>query len=524
MNNLHDLLLKKPLADRALEFLLFSSFTLHLLFVLLMLGTAMIAVFFFVHSWMTGYRFELRWDKRVLRIHLAFKSLAVVLGVGPLLIIQVLWSVPFLTAAAILAPFWLGLTGLMIFAFLSLDTLGHKIYVHPVRHLFFGVLGLAALAAIPAVFTGILALMEHPDLWPQVARKGLKADPAFVFHWLMRYLHILGAAALFGGAFHYFFSTRGTRPRHFHLCHWMVVATLFQIVVGVLLLVSVKDRLTPAVTTAVVVGVTAAMLLQGITFYRNPEAEPSRMVSGLVLLPVILVSMLLARQFLQHDKTAPMQAALEMKARTENAASAAFEKTALRQFRTQLATVYDDGETIYRNACAFCHGEGGGGAADAAFLIVPPEKLNAVRADRGYLYLQLAAGVPGSSMPYFTIFDRNKLDALLGYLAGRFHITDVPSAPGSTGDAAAARQVFAGTCATCHGPRGRVSDFGRRLKPAPPDLSRFSLTPDRIFAVITHGYTGTVMQPFGELPEAARWGLVNMIVAMRQEAGSGGTR
>lgn len=516
MNNLHDLLLAKPFSDQAMELLLFGSFALHLLFVLLMLGTAMIAVFFFAHSWLTGFRYELRWDKRVLSIHLALKSLAVVLGVAPLLVIQVLWSVPFLTAASIMAPYWLALVGLMIFAFLSLDILGHKMDVHPLRHLIFGVLGLATLVAVPAVFTAVLSLMENPDKWSLVAGKGFAAEPGLLFHWLMRYLHILGAAALFGGAFHYFFSTSGTQERHYHLSHWMVVATLFQVVVGVLLLVSVMGRLTPAVISAVTVGVFAAMLLLGLAFYRHPETGKRRMASVLVLLPLILVSMLMARQYLQHQAVAPMQTALEAKAQEARRRLAPLQATALRGFQAHLATVYSNGETIYANACAFCHGhDGGGQGSEAATLIVPPEKLNAVRAQRQYLYQVVLKGVPGSGMPYFSVFDQGKLDSLLDYMNASFGSEAPPQPPSRQGDPAAAKKVFAKTCAVCHGQQGQVSAFGGGLRPAPPDLTRYGLTPQRAYAVITQGYDGTVMQPFSDLPEATRWGLVGLLASLR---------
>ncbi|MCB2226026.1 MAG: cytochrome c [Desulfarculaceae bacterium] len=521
MNNLHDLLLAKPFGDGAMELLLFGSFALHLLFVLLMLGTAMIAVFFFAHSWLTGYRFELRWDKRVLRIHLALKSLAVVLGVAPLLIIQVLWSVPFLTAAALLAPYWLGLLVLMITAFLSLDTIGHKIEVRPVRHLIFGVLGLAALMAVPAVFTAVLTLMENPDKWARVAARGLAEEPVLVFHWLMRYLHILGAAALFGGAFHFFFSTKGAEDRHYHLSHWMVVAVLFQVVVGVLLLGSLLDRLTPAIIAAVSVGVAAAMVLVGLAFYRGSEAREGRMKIALVLLPIILVSMLLARQFLQHQAVAPVQATLEARAQTQRALLAPWKASALQGFQAHLATVYDDGETIYANSCAFCHGDGGGGdGPEAASLIIPPERINAVRAQRSYLYQVVARGIPGSGMPYFTVFDRAKLERLLDYMNRQFGMVSPPPAQTHASDPAAAARVFAGTCATCHGTNGKGSAFGRGLRPAPPDLTRYGLTPERAFAVISNGYDGTVMQPFAQLPEATRWGLVSLVQKLRRP-GSG---
>lgn len=517
VNNLHDLLLGKPLGDSAMELLLFSSFALHLLFVLLMLGTAMIAVFFFIHSWFTGYRYELRWDKRVLRIHLALKSLAVVLGIAPLLIMQVLWSVPLLTAAAIMAPYWLGLTGLMIFAFLSLDTLGHKMDVHPVRHMIFGVLGLAALMAIPAVFSAVLTLVENPDKWASVSAGGLGAEPSLVFHWLMRYLHILGAAALFGGAFHYFFSTKGSEDRHYHLSHWMVIAILFQVVVGVLLLISVLKRLTPEVISAVVIGVVAAMLLVSLAFYRNPEAKPRRMRGALVLLPVILVSMLLARQFLQHRAVAPVQAELASRASNLSRRLSPFKEAASRRFSTHLATVYENGETIYANSCAFCHGmKGDGNGSEAANLIIPPEKLNALRIDRGYANQIILKGVPGSGMPYFSVFDRSKQESLLDYLHKQFQLTSKPDLGGRQGDLAAARKTFARTCSKCHGARGEVSGFGRDLQPAPPDFVRYGLMPARAFSIITHGYDGTVMQPFNELPQATRWGLVNLVASFRR--------
>ena len=520
MNNLYDLLLTNPLKNQTLELLLFVFFALHILFVLLMLGTAMIALFFFVHSWLTGYYFELRWDKRVLRAHLGLKSLAVVLGVGPLLIIQLLWSVPFLTAASILAPYWLSLTGLMIIAFLSLDILGHKIKVYPVLHLCFGLLGLTAMLAIPAIFTAVLSLMERPELWNQVAAGGFSVDPSTLFHWLMRYFHIIGAAALFGGAFHYFATTHGDDERHYHLSHWIIVAALFQVLVGVLLLTSVMDQLTAPVITAIGVGVLGTVLLLGFGFYRNPGTRSGKMVSALVLLPVILISMLLARQFLQHDAIAPVQAELEAKADEMRQTLAPLQAAAQQEFKTHLSTVYDNGEVIYQNACAFCHGEDGrGNGVEAGSLIIQPEQLEAVRAEREHLYHALLNGIPGSGMPYFSIFDRPKLESLLDYLEKRFKITSQPALPDHEGDLAAPRAIFSELCSRCHGDNGEVSSFGQGLRPPPPDLRHFGLTPQRAFEVISEGYNGTVMQPFKTLPPETRWGLVRLIAGFRAETG-----
>ena len=294
----------------------------------------------------------------------------------------------------------------------------------------------------------------------------------------------------------------------------MVVATLFQVVVGVLLLVSVQPRLTPAVTAAVTVGVLAAMLLLGVAFYRNPLSGAGRMTSALVLLPVILVSMLLARQFLQHQAVAPLQSRLELQAQKQKLRLEPLQPAAFQGFVAHLATVYDNGETIFANSCAFCHGQDGDGP-EAAGLIVPPEKLNQVRAQRQYVYQMVLKGVPGSGMPYFSVFDRAKLESLLDYLERRFGMTGPIQPFSQPGDMAAAQKVFADTCAKCHGDRGQVSSFGRDLRPPPPDLTRYGLTPSRAFEVVTAGYAGTVMQPFQELPEATRWGLVRLVASLR---------
>jgi len=271
------------------------------------------------------------------------------------------------------------------------------------------------------------------------------------------------------------------------------------------------------VTTAVTVGVFAAMLLLGMVFYRNPDASPDRMKAVLALIPVILVSMLLARQFLQHQAVAPMQARLEARAVQQARLVAPFEETAFVGFREHLATVYSDGKTIYQNSCAFCHGDGGrGDGPEAGRLIVQPEMLTAVRARREYLYRQLTDGVTGSGMPYFTIFDKEKLNSLLDYMERSFGSLSGPPLPQETGDLAAARRSYETTCSTCHGEQGTVSDFGRSLEPPPPDFSQYSLVPERALEIITNGYQGTVMQPFEGLPEATRRGLAYYVLQFRQ--------
>jgi len=83
MNRLSDLLIGNPLPEALLRGLLFTSFTLHMLLVLLTLGTAILALYYFIDS-QYGGRAKVRFDKRIIKTFMAHKSLAVVLGVAPL--------------------------------------------------------------------------------------------------------------------------------------------------------------------------------------------------------------------------------------------------------------------------------------------------------------------------------------------------------------------------------------------------------------------------------------------------------
>jgi len=514
-----DLFLTLPLPEHWLRIVLFVTFGLHLLFVLLMLGTAMIGLYFFLHAWLLGEPGQQSWNGKVVASHLGLKSLAVVLGVGPLLVIQVYYSEAFFTATGLFGYAWLAVIPLLIVAFLSIDAFGHKLGTRPRAHLLFGVLGLAALLTVPAIFTGALSLMERPDLWSGVGSRGLAADGGHVAHWLFRYLHVLGAAMVFGGAFHLFFSSRNNPERAARLGRWILVAALFQVVVGIPLLASVAAPLSPAALAAVTVGVAAVMALIWGFRAQEPEASqpqgPLSAVRLLVLLPVIFAAMLATRQWVQDGALGGVRAeALSARARQAVLLSA-HQPQALAAFKAKLHTVYDNGKTIYEGSCQPCHGENGtGNGATARRLLVPAEDLSALRIDRTYAHKILLLGVPGSAMPYFTVFDRRKLESLLDELDSRFSMLAAPVAKSPVGGEA--RQAWNTTCATCHGQEGEVSAFGKTLQPAPPDLTRLALEPARGLTIITEGYPGTVMQPYRNLPEQVRTDLAALSGQLRK--------
>ena len=81
-----DLFLATPLSQGWLHGLLFLTFGMHLLFVLLMLGTALLGLLFFLRERLSESPGTQLWNARMVHTHLGLKSLAVVLGVAPLLI------------------------------------------------------------------------------------------------------------------------------------------------------------------------------------------------------------------------------------------------------------------------------------------------------------------------------------------------------------------------------------------------------------------------------------------------------
>lgn len=514
MGNLYDILLIKPLPDEWLQGLLFSSFTLHILFVLLTIGTAMLSIYYFIDARWSGNPNELRMDKRILKTFMVHKSLAVVLGVAPLLLIQVGFPVPFFTSVNLLAPFWILILILLIIAFLSFDTLGHKINVHHYSHMVFGIIALVSLIAVPAIFAAVMVTAENPDKWATLINSGYQLREPLAQHWLFRYLHILGAAVVFGAAFHYFFSAKYEIEKR-SLLKWIVAGILIQIILGMMLYISLLKNPDYITNIALLVGIVAAAILLWIAFSVVSKGLSLNIKTVLPVLMIILVSMLLTRKFIQNRTFLPLQKQLEANAAVYNNELKPFERETLDVYKASLNVVYDNGETIYSKSCSFCHGEkADGNGKEARNLSIPPEDLSAIRTTRPYLHSILAGGVPGSAMPYFTVFDRDKLDSLIDYLDKKYHVLSLPDPVHvKISDEALqqAQKIYNQTCSQCHGMDGRGSALSKSFQPQPPDFTVYSLSPERTFNVITKGYLGTAMSSFSSLPAEVRWGLVKII-------------
>lgn len=509
----NDLFNNLPLSENILQPLLFITFSLHILFVLLMIGTALIGFVSYIKEKIYDNTDADRLSGKVMGSHLAFKSLAVVLGVAPLLIIQVLYSEGFFTATGLFSYAWIGVIPLLIVAFLLIEAFEHKMAKGRLINIIFGVAGLGTLLTVPMIFTGALSLMERPSDWQAFASGELIRDADYLLHWIMRYLHIIGASIVVGGAFHLITTARKSSEKNKAVSRWVTAGILIQVMVGIPLMLTIASKLSVEMIIALTIGIIAAMTAMMILFFSANRSEKglTRPLPIVLFVAIALVSMLSARQIHQDNILIDIRkdAQKEISERSEKLSK--YKNAALMQYQRKLETLYDNGKTIYDKSCMPCHGmEGKGDGYAANRLLVKAEDLSAMQGERKYIRGILLNGRKGSAMPYFKVFDKDKIDSLLDEMDTRFQTFAEVEAP-SDEPSADANIVWNRECSTCHGANGEPTDFGRGLSPMPPDFRKLHLDRDRAMQIITEGYPGTVMQPFRNLSEEIRSDLVTIL-------------
>ena len=195
----HDLPLPLPAPAGLLAVLLVLFFLLHILFVNFMVGGSILTLYY-----------ELKGRKNKIYDNLAHaigrtitanKSLAVVLGVGPLLAINTLYTVYFYSANALTGHVWILIVPLVAGAFLL--TYLHKYTWHVLEkykaaHIAIGASATAVFLFVPLIFLTNINLMLFPDKWLVV--KGFFSALALP-NVLPRYIHFMLACLALTGLF-----------------------------------------------------------------------------------------------------------------------------------------------------------------------------------------------------------------------------------------------------------------------------------------------------------------------------------
>jgi cytochrome c len=183
-----------PIPLAAAKLGLVVAFLLHIVFVNLMVGGTLIAL---AAHWRGRREPELLvFAKQLLDTVTVHKSLAVVLGVAPLLFISVAYTVPFYTSSTLIAPAWLSVIWLVTLAFCLLY--GYKFgwstwrLTHPLGHGMLGILAAACFLVIPLIYLTNTNLMLDPAAWAR--RPGFFEAMVGVGNVLPRYVHFMLAS------------------------------------------------------------------------------------------------------------------------------------------------------------------------------------------------------------------------------------------------------------------------------------------------------------------------------------------
>ena len=188
-----------PLPYGVLVVLLIFSFLLHILFINLMLGGSVLTLWYEIK----GLR-KKGYDMLALEIAKTItvnKSIAIVLGVAPLLSINVLYTVYFYSANTLTGLMWISVIPWVAVSFILLYThkyTWHKLENNKPLHIFLLIIAVASFLFIPLIFLANINLMLFPEKWGTIKGFFSALTLPNVFP---RYFHFITASLAVTGLF-----------------------------------------------------------------------------------------------------------------------------------------------------------------------------------------------------------------------------------------------------------------------------------------------------------------------------------
>lgn len=308
MNNIpvpRDIPLPLPAPEPLLVCVLILFFLMHIVFVNFMVGGSLLSFYYEIR----GLRDD-RYDhlaKEVAATITANKSIAVVLGIGPLLAINTLYTVYFYTANALTGTLWISIVPLVTAAFVL--TYMHKYLWDQMRNLkwiHITISGVACLLFlfIPLIFLTNINLMLFPDKWGAVHGFFSALSLPNVFP---RYAHFVLACPAMAGLFLVWLFRRRqegeltsagfTRPELIRKGYqWAFWSTLAQFAVGPVALLTLPPVTEPIGSVMGIFGI-AILLCIPLTLLMFQETRRSaetigRSFSTICVLMLVVVALM----------------------------------------------------------------------------------------------------------------------------------------------------------------------------------------------------------------------------------------
>lgn len=361
-----DIPLPLPLDRVLLQAIIVVLFLGHIIFVNFMLGGAMFALVFEAIG-----RRKPAFDnlaREITKTITVNKSLAVVLGVGPLLGINVLYTVHFYSANALTGMAWIGIVPLVAAAFLILYAYKYtwdRLAGAKGLHMALGLAGLFILLFVPLIFLANINLMLFPERWTQVRGFGSAVSLPNVWP---RYLHFLLASVAVSSLFMLAYFTRAAFPveakfpgidrtglrRLFYGIAFG--ATLLQLGAGPLVLFTLPARgVTIALYVVIGVGAALAITMLALMWWEiiGPAGKSGRLYVPIVALLIGTGSCMGYGRHLYREEATREHREL-MSRRTQDLAYAA----AAAEWRAENGIVQENlplGARVYRDSCSSCH-------------------------------------------------------------------------------------------------------------------------------------------------------------------------
>jgi cytochrome c len=342
-----------------LKFALVAFFLLHILFINFMIGGTFWTVFFR----MLGREdsFWIRVAKEIGDTITVNKSLAVVIGVAPLLAISLVYTSFFYAANNITAPMWLSIIWLVALAFIALYvykyTWNSPKYSMRFKY-FWGLLAFAIFAFVPFIFLANINLMLYPDQWKNVYNFW---QAIWVPNVIPRYLHFMNASFAITGFFAYgYFHVKGKKKPDNELFYtrakrlgmkWALFATLLQMIFGVLNYVTLPMV---ADSNLVLILIIIAVVFAGIVMYLlsiNLFTEKTihhHWIFGTILIVVIIMATM--RHVVRENALREPKQILANKTALYQSKLASFMKT-----YSPTGEIAITGETVFQEVCMSCH-------------------------------------------------------------------------------------------------------------------------------------------------------------------------
>jgi len=363
----HDIALPLPVPVWFLYFAIIALFLLHILFVNLMVGGSTLTLLFEI----LGLREE-RYDRLARQLAQTItvnKSLAVVLGIGPLLAINLLYTLYFYSANALTGHAWALLVPGIVAAFLlaylhkySWDRLAGYKWLH----ISMGAMSTGLFWLIPFVFLANINLMLFPARWSEVSGFISAVLLPNVFP---RFLHFMLASLALTALFAIgYFTRRGfdlerqlpgfTRPELRRLLYAAAFGlTLAQLLAGPLLFFTLPVEGLSITLTLVIAAGLAVVLVVLWLLWRELNAADARVGHHFALICSLLLIVVLIMGSGRHLYR---EVAIDAHRRQVREQTADFHwasvAATIRERSGIGQPVYASaGERVYQNVCSACH-------------------------------------------------------------------------------------------------------------------------------------------------------------------------